>query len=569
MPIESSNQQDAGKWPNGRWPGTGLCLGVVGCLALLLGLVAWQGEAFNRAKGVTFDETFYLNAGIRVYRHGDFGALARMGVAPLPVLTTHWVGPLMLSKDVPDDKDALWELSPGDSTAIRMARRFYWLFGFGLLAVVFVWLGRRRGLFAGLVGAGLVGLSPVVVANASIATTDVALGLVTLAALASMASYHRRPTWTRLVLVAILLGLAIATKYSALLLVPLAVATTFDAARRNVDGARPWSLAVLKAWLPRLAILAAVALLVCVALHGGDPLGLVRGLRRQIKHNRYGHAAFLCGARSTTGWWYYFPVAVLLKSTPVELLLGLVGVLLVPRWLARQWGAKSVDPAPALWLAAVALFGIMAISCRVNIGIRYLLPVYPLMVMWAIDQGNCLLADRRRLALGLGAALLALQAAVAWQIRPDYLSYFNALAGGPRGGHRYLVDSNLDWGQDLPYLAKTLDQLEGKTVVLHYFGTDKPAHYGIEAEPWTRDIGPTARAADVLAISATHLAGAYGEERDSFCAFRRLEPIDRAGYSILLFDLNSDAGSRALEIALKRNRAAGSDRSSTASKPDR
>jgi len=78
-----------------------------------------------------------------------------------------------------------------------------------------------------------------------------------------------------------------------------------------------------------------------------------------------------------------------------------------------------------------------------------------------------------------------------WQIiessllRPDYLTYFNQLAGGPKNGYKHLVDSSLDWGQDLPALKTWLDQHPNQSATgrlyLAYFGTALPRYYGIEA----------------------------------------------------------------------------------------
>lgn len=89
---------------------------------------------------------------------------------------------------------------------------------------------------------------------------------------------------------------------------------------------------------------------------------------------------------------------------------------------------------------------------------------------------------------------IATLALIAWHIgesvtiRPDYLAYFNQLAGGPSKGYKHLADSSLDWGQDLPALKQWLDreglqQPGGSTVYLSYFGTARPDYYGIKAIP--------------------------------------------------------------------------------------
>lgn len=551
----------------------GMLLGSALFLGGLFAVVAFQGEAFSRAKGVVFDETFYLNAGIRLYRHGDFGPLARWGAAPAPVLATYWIAPLIGSKDVASDEE-LWTLGPGDAAVIRQARRIHRLAAFALVAIVYTWLARRRGLLAAMVGSSLVALSPTLTASACVATTDYGFALMVLVTLAALVAYRADPRPARCGLLILALATALATKYSALiLLVPVALLVAFDVAWRRY-GARLWSVTTILAWLRIASVILLGAFAVATLMHGGNPLVMVHGVRQQAWHNAAGHSAMLCGMLSTTGWWYYFPVAFLLKSTPAELLLALAGLLLAPwsiRWLVGNGPRDGppyrgkrrenetvplrgvADASSALWCATLALLGVFAVTCRVNIGIRYILPVYPLLFLWTIDQAWLCLGARRRL-LGLtGAALVGLQGFTAWQITPDYLSYFNLLAGGPAGGYRCLVDSNLDWGQDLPALARTLDQLSGKRVLLHYFGTDRPEDYGIRAVSWQGVTARQARACDVLAISATYLSGAYSEGVDPFRDFRALEPMARAGYSILLYDLRTASGRQALETALRRS----------------
>jgi hypothetical protein len=112
------------------------------------------------------------------------------------------------------------------------------------------------------------------------------------------------------------------------------------------------------------------------------------------------------------------------------------------------------------------------------------------------------------------------------------------------------VDSNLDWGQDLPLVRDTAARMPGRRLLLYYFGTDNPGDYGIERLDWERATDAEAAACDILAISATYLAGSYSEGADPFRDFRSIEPWSRAGYSILFFDLRSAEGSAALRTAM-------------------
>jgi len=129
-------------------------------------------------------------------------------------------------------------------------------------------------------------------------------------------------------------------------------------------------------------------------------------------------------------------------------------------------------------------------------------------------------------------------------IHPYYLAYFNALVGGPDQGYRYVVDSNLDWGQDLKRLKGYLDERGIERVKLSYFGTAKPEGYGIEYDPLPMlfssspsDFSPFNPEPGMYAISASNLQGALLEEPDIFDWFRHRQPVDKIGYSIFIYEV--------------------------------
>jgi hypothetical protein len=131
-------------------------------------------------------------------------------------------------------------------------------------------------------------------------------------------------------------------------------------------------------------------------------------------------------------------------------------------------------------------------------------------------------------------ALLVFQAVSAIFIAPHYLSYFNWLSGGPATGYRYLADSNVDWGQDLPALRQTLTHVGAQQPIVAYFGTAPLDAYGIAAPLWSCNPAVEAMRPDWVAISATYLDGVYLPD-DPFSKFREIPPTARAAYSILLY----------------------------------
>jgi len=122
-------------------------------------------------------------------------------------------------------------------------------------------------------------------------------------------------------------------------------------------------------------------------------------------------------------------------------------------------------------------------------------------------------------------------------IGPHYLAYFNEFVGGPNNGYRYLVDSNLDWGQDLKNLSKYMTAQDIPEIYLSYFGTADPAYYGIRFQPMP-DTPPSPGAAPAYyAISATSLQNVYSSEGKSGHWLAGYSPVRKIGYSIFVYRL--------------------------------
>src|SRR5262249_48241866 len=125
-------------------------------------------------------------------------------------------------------------------------------------------------------------------------------------------------------------------------------------------------------------------------------------------------------------------------------------------------------------------FAAMA-ATRVNLGLRYILPIYPFLFVLAARVGTISFANvLATLLVRLGAfAAVGLLAASSPMVAPHQLAYLNELIGGPDQGHRYLSDSNLDWGQDLKGLKNYMDREGIPVIYLSYFGTAPPSGWGI------------------------------------------------------------------------------------------
>jgi hypothetical protein len=267
------------------------------------------------------------------------------------------------------------------------------------------------------------------------------------------------------------------------------------------------------------------------------------GIARQIHHQSLGEPAFLMGRHSMVGWWYYMPVALAMKSTPPELVVG-AGAL-----IALIGGWRNPAPSGLVWRIALVVFGALGVVNHIALGIRYVLVLIPLSTFLAAEQlfgpGN-----HRRGQL-LAGALVALQLLSDVSIAPHYLSYFNWFAGGPGRGYSRLADSNVDWGQDLPALKAELIRLGARHLLLSYFGTAPPEAYGVEADRWDGGVRDRFERWDWVAISATNLDGVF-LPADPFAGFRALTPGGRAGYSILLYPTSREDVRRAIATAAIR-----------------
>jgi len=247
------------------------------------------------------------------------------------------------------------------------------------------------------------------------------------------------------------------------------------------------------------------------------------------------------GRVSTIGWWYYFPVAFLFKTPVSTLLLLFATLLFFPKVREAPWSSLNF-----LLLPAVVVFFFTSRQ-HINIGLRHVLPAYPflLVLIARVVRYGSKHQKLARWILGLLCIWAVWEAAL---IYPHYLAYFNGLVGGPSGGRYMLVDSNLDWGQDLKGLKGYMERHGIRQVKLAYFGLSDPAYYGIDydllpsyaimGQPICKEGSPAVlEFKGTMAVSATLLQGLYCPA-DFYRILRGMEPIANIGYSIYIFQFN-------------------------------
>ena len=451
-----------------------------------------------------------------------------------------------------------------------------------LLGVILGWYVYRWALLlygpkGGLLALFLYSFSPNILAHARLVTTDFPA-----TALAFIAMYHfwyftRQPQLTRAIAAGIFLGLAFATKYNTLfVLFPMATWALWalvSTLRKEQVAGPPRRLVV---GLLAMGVIAYITIWGVYGFHFRSPLyqkqktpgavylweenrpsspliasvmdvslkarilpeSYLYGLCRLLARSKEGHSAYLIGRISPTGWWYYYILAFLFKTPVSTLLLLFATLLFFPKIRDATWTSLNF-----LLLPAIAVF-LFTSRQDVNIGLRYVLPTYPfLLVLIARVVGYK--SQHKKLArwiLGLLCIWAVWEAAL---IYPHYLAYFNGLVGGPSGGRYMLVDSNLDWGQDLKGLKGYMERHGIRKVKLAYFGLSNPAYYGIDydllpsyavmGQPVCTEESPTVlELKGTMAVSATLLQGLYCKA-DPYWMLRGMEPTANIGYSIYIF----------------------------------
>ena len=208
------------------------------------------------------------------------------------------------------------------------------------------------------------------------------------------------------------------------------------------------------------------------------------GFATQMHHQLSGGPSYLLGQTRMTGWWYYYLLAAAVKVPLSFWLLATLRLAIAARPDARR------GPSDRMLVQVMILFLIVtALGSSRNYGLRYLLPLAPLAIVWvsrvARDQPEESIG-RRRFQTAVVAVGLVGQAVATAAVHPNELTYFHVIAGGPKGGRYILADSNLDWGQGLNSLARLQSQRpEFRDLTFYYFGETDPAYYGVVGTCYT------------------------------------------------------------------------------------
>jgi hypothetical protein len=599
-------------------------------LVLLLAYFA-QGMVHVRHASITFDEGPHLAVGYTTLRTGDF-RFQPVHIHP-PLANLLAATPLLLQHDLPHPTEVSgWEIASLSALTDEVVWQYphpariatvgrlpiLWL-GVLLGALIFRWAAAsgqggfnqretqshptlKARLIAGLIALTLYAFDPNLIAHGSLITTDMAAVFFIVATLYIVTTWKPERLWMRDIGLGTLLGLAQLTKVSALMLVPVVgLILGFQNLGHLKTVGNPSQGHKMTVYAQRIShfIIQSVFILITAAfviwagygfqwtqvsinteallqttqrlksllrtadfslkIPAGTHILIYQSLR---EHYELGHPTFLMGRVSTHGWWWYFPVAFALK-TPLP-------TLILAAWAVVRSISKAGHRINVPFLLFPLLYTLSSLFSTVNIGYRHLLPLLPFLY---IGIGRTLSHPHAKRFLPVITSLLLLwQAIGTLHIAPHYLTFFNEIAGGAKGGYRYLVDSNLDWGQNLWDLKRWLTQnKEGTTTKvvttnshgetttnlesvsegvittnrpLYYahYSPARPSSYGINADflppdPRAVPLTPWQPAPGRYAIGATVWQGPYAPDINTYAWFRTHTPTTRLGNALWVYDV--------------------------------
>ncbi len=475
---------------------------VVALLAIAVAL--WRAASTIDRFNNVVDEPYHLGSAACLYRDGKHTA----GVQHPPLARLVAGVPLWLHNQVPQEAASRTVIGPGETYDVGTRVLFadgqdYWatlrrsrlaMLVFLPVALVYLYLMARWAAdeVCAALAVAFCSLDPTVLAHAPLVTTDMPACALFLASIYHGARWASGQRISQALAAGGAAGLAIGTKFSLIIVAPALVlmvllqpvGVLFSTERGR------WSLYLRR--LPplrQMAIVLVMSFLSLWMLYLFDigpiadqrifvgksewealpgwfktmPLPMpsfILGLMELYGHNRFGHLAYLNGDIGLHGWWWYFPEVIALKMPSAALLALVLAVI-----AAACRRSKAINASLFLLLLPAGLFFLAALSARINIGIRHILPVLPVIYLFIAIQ---LKHARWRI---VAAVLLAATAAQTIPAHPNYLGYFNEIAGGSQGAERYVLDSNLDWGQDIAQLAEWLNAPEqaGRPYALRLF----------------------------------------------------------------------------------------------------
>ncbi len=509
------------------------------CAGALLAAFFLQSLCSSLLKSPTFDEPAHLAAGISYLRTRVFHAnlqhpplLKEVSALAAMAAGARWPQSEMareLIANPPENSGLEWVLgsdiiaSGGPDRILFWARLPMILIATLLGLLIYLWGRKLLGEAAALGALFLYAADPTMIAHSYLVTTDLGLAAFTVLFLMLLWNYAGRPDARGPFLCGLALGGALASKYSAVFLLPVALALLVAARGRRFLG-------------PFLAMCCSAFLVIEIVFLFRSPMLYWQGVRLVNADHDPRYLSFLAGElqpRFTT----YFAAAYLLKEPLAAILLAGVGTAVLLRNKT-----KSYLPKLFLLLPPLVLFAAYTAKAG-NMGFRYMIPVLPFAFLLGGAGLSWLFRQPSKWARGGALLLCAWSAIAAAGIYPDHLSYFNEAAcllhdpaqigwdGGTRCGTAWLDDSNVDWGQGVKQLREWLEKRGVRQPVhLAYFGSFPPQNYGLRYTSFN----PAGEPAPGLYVVSAHFVARAGAGSSWI---GRTSPSAIVGHALYLYEI--------------------------------
>ncbi len=554
----------------------------------LLMIQAAQFTYVVHRESLTFDEGDHSFSGYMMWKTGDYGLnpehppLVKL-LATIPTLgrklwTPSLQGRFFKQEAYLDGRDWLARNDGGSQHLVFRMRMMTGILALGLSLFIFFATREFFGTGAALFALVIASFDPNLLAHSALVVTDMGVTCFFVASIYAFYRYVKKPGWWRLIIAAVTAGLLISSKHSGVLLAPMIIvlilwevvtAAGGERLRTALRLAGAFALIVIGSCLvlwafygfryaarparlqlhpPLAAYTSGLSHLDQSVIHTfahwhllpeSELMGLV-----DVKLMSQYYPTFILGHNYSHAVWWYFPVAVLIKTT-----LGLLALLALSIFAIAtrrlRWSREV-----AYVVLPAALYFAIAMAAGMDIGARHLLPVYALMDILA---GGTIMALSRRnghwvpVWTWVCSLLVVASVVSALSVFPNYMAYANRAWGGPENAHNLLSDANVDWGQQLYQVKAWQDSHPGQSCWFAYFAYPEidPAVYGIRCKMLpTADTGWLGGAAIVpgvingpVFISAGDLSGCEwpSSRSNPYRSFQDLKPVASIDYGVFVY----------------------------------
>jgi len=401
--------------------------------------------------------------------------------------------------------------TPGNNPdeIVASSRMVVVIFTIILGLILFLVAKHWYGIITALISLFLYSFSPLILTHGHLANTDLWAMLGFFTAIFGFAWYIEKPENLRLFISALLLSFALLVKFSLVLVVPIMIILWYiKYLKSGKDKKYSFKKILVTALIYFVVSFGAIWIVYGFPINTApaeivvpnqtanvemlqklspimDHLPLpeyLKGLIMVVSTSLSHRPAYILGNYYSSGVWYYFPFAFLVKE-PLSLLIMLFGGIIY--WVTTR---RKLEFRDWVLIVPVGIYFIVSIFSKLNIGIRHLMPIYPfifIFIGYFVSELYEKITYEKKLLTAYGLLLMTL---FSWylyaniSVYPYYMTYFNELAGGPKNGGKLLADSNIDWGQDMKRLSNWVRENNiTEPIRMEYFWSGKlqPKYYGI------------------------------------------------------------------------------------------